>query len=534
MQVSSASPGPVDEDDVALVERTDALARTLGVNLISLAPAVAAFLVMGRREIDVASAGWWLLIMAGGGLAQLGVFLARHRWWRRSRLGWERAVAMVLSWLGGGWATAALLVVGDGIDERIFQYQVLAWLAAVSAVGIISLTPSPVTFAPFQLTVWGVAIVAWTVQARLGLTVAAVSFLITGLLLFRTNRGAFDRAVALRRSADRLADELADREAIARSVVENAGEAIWTLDDRGRVLTANAAADILTGRDTTGERLSRVVPGLQLAQGSHTFETATEAPDGRAIDLVASVAPVDTATVRYTVIATDISDQKQLQRDLVVQATHDPLTGLANRAALTRRLTDVAEAAVTVLYVDLDCFKSVNDTMGHAAGDELLRLVAGRLRDTARDVDMVARIGGDEFVVVIDGDEEANGHRLGERLCVALDAPFVLSGRPVEVSASVGVAAGVTGDGGSDLLSAADGAMYSAKRTGRGLASHDDAIDADPVAAARPAPGPTPDAVPTEDRGRRSPSRRGDRSGVDEHEQQLGDAGLRAPDAGHP
>ncbi len=169
---------------------------------------------------------------------------------------------------------------------------------------------------------------------------------------------------------------------------------------------------------------------------------------------------------------------RRLQRHLDVQAKHDPLTGLVNRAHLMQRLqgaiTHAAHSAqlVAVLFVDLDRFKSVNDTYGHAAGDALLRDVAARLQDAVRDRDIVARQGGDEFVVVLTGIEASEvTDRVAQRLLRDLSAPFTVSGDSVSISASIGITLCPTeASTASDALKNADAAMYEAKRRGRNTA----------------------------------------------------------------
>jgi diguanylate cyclase (GGDEF)-like protein/PAS domain S-box-containing protein len=168
----------------------------------------------------------------------------------------------------------------------------------------------------------------------------------------------------------------------------------------------------------------------------------------------------------------DITAGKDAEEQLRHQAFHDALTGLANRALFANRVEHAlvlrsldARPDVAVLFLDLDDFKGVNDTLGHAAGDTLLRGVGVRLREALSPSYTVARLGGDEFAVLI---EEVGGAPFAidaaERIVTALQRPFEIEGREVFVTASVGIALGTVAD---DLLRAADVAMYRAKAAGK-------------------------------------------------------------------
>jgi len=170
----------------------------------------------------------------------------------------------------------------------------------------------------------------------------------------------------------------------------------------------------------------------------------------------------------------DVSERRRLEEQLTHQAFHDPLTGLANRALFRDRVSHALALAqrrgspVTVLFLDLDDFKTVNDSLGHAEGDRLLISAAERFLACARTADTVARLGGDEFAILIEGTDGRDG--LPERLAAAMSHPFTLSGSQVRITASIGVASASTSDIADDLLRNADMAMYAAKRRGKGRA----------------------------------------------------------------
>jgi diguanylate cyclase (GGDEF)-like protein/PAS domain S-box-containing protein len=166
----------------------------------------------------------------------------------------------------------------------------------------------------------------------------------------------------------------------------------------------------------------------------------------------------------------DVTEQRMVAEQLTHAATHDGLTELPNRAALVDRLDELLARAevgqVSVLFIDLDNFKMVNDSLGHGAGDELLRQVASRLRHVMRDTDRLARLGGDEFVVLVDGGVDPAV--VAERLRRAVQRPMVIDDHELVVTASIGFAVNSGSDLTADeLLRDADAAMYRAKAAGR-------------------------------------------------------------------
>jgi diguanylate cyclase (GGDEF)-like protein/PAS domain S-box-containing protein len=169
----------------------------------------------------------------------------------------------------------------------------------------------------------------------------------------------------------------------------------------------------------------------------------------------------------------DISDRKRLEAELERQALHDHLTGLANRVLLQRKLEIAVTSGdpfghVSVLLLDLDGFKDVNDTHGHSLGDEVLRIVAARLRRIARSTDTLARTGGDEFVLLCPRTDEGHAVRIAQRMVDAIRTPVSVGEVTVQLGASVGVAYqdGYFCDADALMLEA-DRAMYAAKRAGR-------------------------------------------------------------------
>jgi diguanylate cyclase (GGDEF)-like protein/PAS domain S-box-containing protein len=184
--------------------------------------------------------------------------------------------------------------------------------------------------------------------------------------------------------------------------------------------------------------------------------------------------------VSVLVYSRDLTDRKRIEDALARQAVHDPLTGLPNRLLLVERINQAlaamrgVEDRLAVLFLDLDRFKVVNDSLGHAAGDALLVAVAARLRAAARHTDVVARFGGDEFAVLSEHlTRREDAAALAERINRALAEPFAFAGQDIHVSASIGIA--VTDDPGTSaevLLRDADAAMYQSKERGRGVGGY--------------------------------------------------------------
>ncbi|WP_026278854.1 diguanylate cyclase [Thioalkalivibrio sp. ARh3] len=273
--------------------------------------------------------------------------------------------------------------------------------------------------------------------------------------------------------------------------------AVITLDARGGVAYMNPAAEEMAGLrrlQVLGCSLEQVLDLREMgtdrplgadrseplaADSEDSTEARLVTPDGQErivrIDRT-SLDPVAGSSVRTLLVLTDISEERELVDRLVHEASHDPLTGLLNRRAFEREMQRAMDNAreyssvASLLLVDLDYFKAVNDRHGHRVGDELLRRVATILRQLTRSRDAVARIGGDEFAVIAYDTDAEQGQVLGRRICSALgDRPLQVEARDVTIGASVGVVQ--LGAGLPDVEAAfvaADRACYAAKSEGRG------------------------------------------------------------------
>ncbi len=285
--------------------------------------------------------------------------------------------------------------------------------------------------------------------------------------------------------------ERARSERAVRSVADAIPATVAVMDNKGRYRFVNKAfaskvgkplAEILGqgARAILGDaEMDRRMPWIQraLAGEQVSFELQDGERDGLSHTHVEYL-PLRVASGEvdgFVVVTQDITAQKREQARLREMSQTDPLTGLLNRAGFEQRFDNMAEDAggesLAVLYIDLDHFKPVNDTHGHGAGDELLRLLARRLTRLVRPTDAVARLGGDEFAVLLPGLGQAeHAERVAQAIVDALGQPFRLSGgKDVQIGASVGGAIGRSArQDWPRLLAAADRMLYRAKHAGRG------------------------------------------------------------------
>ena len=229
-----------------------------------------------------------------------------------------------------------------------------------------------------------------------------------------------------------------------------------------------------------GIRTDEMLPGDQLpallalrdgldSRGQHSSEFRVRRGDGsRMWALVSSSLLPDGTSGRCSLLQViDFGERKERERKLLHRASHDELTGLPNRAQLLDRLSDALAVAtdpaeVMVLFCDLDGFKAINDTHGHAAGDAVLAMVAKRLRDLVRTGDLVGRLGGDEFVILPTALDRRGAQALAERARVVLAQPVPWEDHLLQVNASIGIATGRSSA--AATLRAADAAMYEEKQ----------------------------------------------------------------------
>ncbi len=286
----------------------------------------------------------------------------------------------------------------------------------------------------------------------------------------------------------------------ALEIVESIGDGVITTDTKGRVEFMNREAEQLTGheredvigksfgelvqlideldRRSLGDPVERCLSMRQrVNMGRRALLIGRDEDHEHSVELTAS--PIRSAENELTgVVVTfhDVSEMRGLTRQMSYQAAHDPLTGLINRREFERRLSEAIDNARrenvshVLCYLDLDRFKAVNDTCGHMAGDALLREVASLIRDKVRDSDSVARIGGDEFGLLLIGCPLEKARQISDEVVQAVqDHRFVWQDRIFTIGVSIGIVELSSGSGSmQDMLAAADSACYMAKQRGRG------------------------------------------------------------------
>ena len=438
-------------------------------------PALVALTMLGYPACDV-----FVIAMAAGALHRVAPEARRELALNAAGVGLYAVsdiaytvLAANGSYVSDSWVAAlaeaglALMVVAVLPSLRPVSARAPAWVRSIGA-------------APYAPVVLALGLAGWLSLSGDTLQGRQLSLLVTVMiaLLLRQIAGARDNAQMTRR--------LRERKALFRSLVVGSSDLITLHDADMTMRYASPAVSRLTG--LSADELARTpLAAIVHPEDRHAvlevgrlFRTdpgsATEmllrvrAESGEwrwcrtlAHDLLAD------PDVRGIVCNTrDVHERHLLEQQAHHDAHHDALTGLGNLAqarALLAQACAQDTAGVTVALVDLDGFKQVNDTFGHGQGDALLQAVAARLRGCVRGEDIVTRIGGDEFLLVLPAD--VDGTRVGERILAALREPLSVGGRPLTIGASVGLASTADHPTPDELLRNADLAMYSAKTAGR-------------------------------------------------------------------
>jgi diguanylate cyclase (GGDEF)-like protein/PAS domain S-box-containing protein len=276
------------------------------------------------------------------------------------------------------------------------------------------------------------------------------------------------------------------------AIVASSADAIVSTSADGNIVSWNAGAEAMFGHPAAeilgrpfnlltppedqahqGELMDRVRAGKSFAK----IEGIRIRRDGSQFPVALTLSPVlqgAEGVVGISAIMRDVTEQKAQEAALERRVLHDHLTNLPNRLLLNDRLVHAlyrasrGAARPAVLSLDIDGFKAINDGLGHASGNQALVEVGRRLRRAVRPMDTVARMGGDEFVVLVEDGDRAAAIRVADRVLEALRRPATIDGRQVMLQASVGIALGHAGSRAEELLRDADNAMYAAKAQGKG------------------------------------------------------------------
>ncbi len=380
-------------------------------------------------------------------------------------LSYETLVQNRALYRGAPW----LLIAGIFVIAFVFgrRLRLWSWRRGLAVVALLSLS----------VLALSVAVQIWT-QLMLEVT----PWILTALLLYM---------IALSRRIDRQelililrGSRLRQTNALMRSVVETSSEAILTVSEDLIIEMANPAAEaIFEAGDSglAGRPLEKFFPLFReagkleayLARGHRGIEFEGHRLDGSTFPAEATVDSMSVeGAIHYVVIARDVTERHTQQKLMEYLALHDNLTGLPNRTLLMDRLEHAIIASrrdgkpLALLLLDLDRFKEINDTLGHAVGDSLLTEVGKILSEPLRESDTVARLGGDEFAILLPSVSGlAQARDIAERVAGVLARPFPVEGITVEVGVSIGVALYPEhGADASELMRGADVAMYVAKR----------------------------------------------------------------------
>lgn len=409
----------------------------------------------------------------------------------------HRRLSTVVTALGLFTSSALLVHLSGGVIEMHFHYFVMVavvtlyqdWRPFLFAIGYVVLQHGVAgVLAPESVYNHAAAIShPWRWAGVHGLFILGMSA--AGIASWRLNE-------ALLGDRLRAEAELHEMLSLLNATLDSTADGILAVDAAGTVVSCNrrfvemfrpppAMLAARNGHDILawvehqvrdGEAFQAKVVDLGLHPDAESHDTI-ELVDGRRFEQYSKPQRVDEATVGRVWSFHDVTERERLTAELAHQAFHDSLTGLANQALFRNRVEHALTRAdrygtrPAVLFLDLDNFKTANDSLGHRAGDEVLVAVAGRLQGCLRGTDTAARLGGDEFAVLMEEvDGESDALEVARRMIEALDEPLTAANREVFVGASVGIAFGSAGTGADQLLRNADLAMYTAKRLGKGRA----------------------------------------------------------------
>jgi len=424
----------------------------------------------------------WILLQNRVGVTGL-LLVTGAGCWLAADLGWLVLAApdAFSGWLTAGWIVGACLLAAVTFQRPLTVDEVTLDEGPVLSSWRLSLAFLPLLVpAAFEFIAWRGDKDISPVPGMLTTVVLVLMFTVRAQRLLQDSRSAAELVRSQARRSEALA--LSSSDAV---VVVDADGAL-TGDSRSLAVLVGAPspagvrlADLLATLDVDPATVSAVLERARLQPGSvFELELPGQRPTGGSVWFGGrAVCLLHDPDVQGIVVSLhDITRRKAAEGELAHQAFHDELTGLANRTLFLDRTEQALRragrsgAAPTVLCLDLDGFKDINDSLGHLAGDDLLRTVAGRLEGVVRAADTVARLGGDEFAILVDETSGglAEASALAERLLAVLSEPIELDGKRVTISASVGVVGASLESTPLSLLRDGDIAMYRAKADGRG------------------------------------------------------------------
>ncbi|MCB1801711.1 MAG: EAL domain-containing protein [Gammaproteobacteria bacterium] len=468
---------------------------SLGSILVSIAVAALYLRALTQHSDSRLPLLWFsgiVLLLIGRGL--LSSLFHRHPQICREPETWLRWFRNGASLTAGMWGIAGVLFFPT--DNVLLQAMTILVLSGVAAGALSVLTADFATYRNFVLlTLAPVVTHAFSMDGEMPTLIGMLGLLLITFLLKsgKQNSDAIIESLTLRHHNALLAEDLAKEKEDAlgeaatmmSTVLSSAPIALWAIDGNG-VITFMEGSEF-------GRKTRRQLPGIgenlfqafddfpqiayqtrralngesfstEIEMGQHTFEVHFSALDKEQDDTQGVIG-----------VAIDISDRIEHKRELSRRAHYDQLTGLPNRTLIMSQIGHAFENArrhhsqVALFFLDLDNFKAINDSMGHAAGDELLRQAAERLQSAVRQNDMPARLGGDEFLVVSeDMQRPEDAEVIAHKIARLFQRPFRIEGREVFTTTSIGIAIhpqdGSTAD---QMLQSADTAMYHAKAEGK-------------------------------------------------------------------
>ncbi len=334
----------------------------------------------------------------------------------------------------------------------------------------------------------------WAQVKRVG-PLIVIAPVIGLILLYWLVRPLVRQLFVSERQARDANEQLSDSETRIRTIINSIEEGIVTITEDGRIASFNAGAEHMfhyAASDVLGSDISQLLPGItkgnhdayfqQFLRGAktnpigHGCEVVGLGSGGRSFPLDLRISEVKLGgELHYIATLRDITDRKAAEATILHLANHDPLTGLPNRNLLQDRIDQAVsqhkrnKSQFVVMFIDLDQFKTINDSLGHQHGDALLCSVSARLTGCLREVDTVARQGGDEFIVLLNSiASPGDAAIVAQKILAALSEPHLIEGQELHAGASIGIAIyPQDGDTAEALLKNSDMAMYHAKEMGR-------------------------------------------------------------------